>query len=422
MKGKRSLLVGLVLGGVIGWALGFLRFPYVEGGGSFWVGFVACLAFASLLLALMALWRRDRLLLGLVGRRPRGSSSRLARIWAMAALLIVLGSVGGILLLAQENMALRSEVKALGRDLDGAVANIAELRSGSLGALMAGVLEEVEGELKENPDSGLSSGLIGRVVALSRSLEPYRLSPGDSLPGVELSPERGALLAALAFMDIDSVSFALIKAEAVFAQADLKGQVLRGVDLSGVDLRGARLRDADLSGSDLNGADLRRADLNGAVLDSASLLRADLKRADLAWAELNGADLRMADLNGAQLGNAKLRGAALEGVLLQWAAGESVLFNGADLSGADLLGSLFHKANMAGAVLRGTYLERTDLTEANLEGADLEGALLRWEDWFDQLEMWRVKGAQALRKSYSVVEHGEKTFSNSNFRLEKKAP
>ena len=38
MKGKRFLLLGLVLGGVIGWALGYLRFPYLEKSGSFLVG------------------------------------------------------------------------------------------------------------------------------------------------------------------------------------------------------------------------------------------------------------------------------------------------------------------------------------------------------------------------------------------------
>jgi hypothetical protein len=54
MKRKRYLLVGLVFGAVIGWALGFLRLPYLEKNDSFLLGFISALAFVSLVLLLLA--------------------------------------------------------------------------------------------------------------------------------------------------------------------------------------------------------------------------------------------------------------------------------------------------------------------------------------------------------------------------------
>ena len=61
MKGKRYLLIGLVFGIMIGWALGFLRLPYIEKNFSFLLGFIAALVLVSLLLVLLNVWNQNLL-------------------------------------------------------------------------------------------------------------------------------------------------------------------------------------------------------------------------------------------------------------------------------------------------------------------------------------------------------------------------
>jgi uncharacterized protein YjbI with pentapeptide repeats len=93
-------------------------------------------------------------------------------------------------------------------------------------------------------------------------------------------------------------------AGAVLSDCDLRGSVLRRVNLAGAqlqgallveaDLRGADLRGAKLVGADLRGADLRLADLTGADLTGADLHRADLRRCIVRQAQLDRASVTLA--------------------------------------------------------------------------------------------------------------------------------
>jgi len=55
-------------------------------------------------------------------------------------------------------------------------------------------------------------------------------------------------------------------------QADLRGIIARGTDLTLADLSGANLTGANLTGTDLTGANLTGANLTGAILTGAELL------------------------------------------------------------------------------------------------------------------------------------------------------
>ena len=55
-------------------------------------------------------------------------------------------------------------------------------------------------------------------------------------------------------------------------QADLRGIIARGTDLTLADLSGADLTGTDLTGTDLTGANLTGANLTGAILTGAELL------------------------------------------------------------------------------------------------------------------------------------------------------
>jgi uncharacterized protein YjbI with pentapeptide repeats len=87
----------------------------------------------------------------------------------------------------------------------------------------------------------------------------------------------------------------------LLAGTDLRGALLKDVDLSAVDLSDANLEDADLSGAGLSRANLSDSALLSVDLSNANLFEAILKNANLSGANLEGAILRGAGLSGANL-------------------------------------------------------------------------------------------------------------------------
>ena len=75
---------------------------------------------------------------------------------------------------------------------------------------------------------------------------------------------------------------------AVLAGEDLSHRDFRQVDLSGADLTGASLTSANLTGANLTGATLVGAHLDGAILERANLTGADLSRSRLPRTDLRG--------------------------------------------------------------------------------------------------------------------------------------
>jgi hypothetical protein len=100
--------------------------------------------------------------------------------------------------------------------------------------------------------------------------------------------------------------------------AELGGENLSEICLSGADLSGA-----DLNGADLTGADLSRCSLCGSDLRSAQLKGANLHGADLRYSRLQRADLERADLRAVVLDNANFWGANLLGIELSGAQGNA---------------------------------------------------------------------------------------------------
>ncbi len=92
MKGIKYLLIGLVLGLVIGWAMGFLRLPYLEKNYSFLFGSIAALALVSLVLLLLRSWNRN-LLLDFIGKKNRLEDAKNRRthtyIWLVLMAVLI---------------------------------------------------------------------------------------------------------------------------------------------------------------------------------------------------------------------------------------------------------------------------------------------------------------------------------------------
>jgi len=414
MKGKKYLLIGLFFGMVIGWALGFLRLPYLEKNYSFLLGFIAALALASLVLMLLAAWNRN-LLSGLIGKKTVAGDSQSTRAHTFISIMLlgflVLGGVVGGLTIYRQNESFKLQIQNQDKKLQEMAALVETVKKDDLKPLMHSILEELGEELKRTPGRALRDTIIGRLAALSFAFKPYKYIEADSLSEKAYSPERGQLLQALVLLNIDSGSFAQIKGKTGFAGADLRGADLKGLDLSGINLKEANLKNADLSGSNLKGANLGAANLWGANLNQANLSNTDLKRADLSWAQLNEASLILANLNGAKLTNAQLRKADLTGASFQWAQSGGALFNEANLTNVNFTGSNLTKVNLSQADLSGADLRKINLSEAVLVGVRLEKALAD-EKWLEKLAQWRPTGVQELREGYTLV--------NDTFEIDKR--
>lgn len=227
-------------------------------------------------------------------------------------------------------------------------------RRSSLIFLMGNLLDAMDKELKADVGQpgirDISPQLIGRVIALSKSLRPYRYLAGDSLVVREISPERGQLLLSLVTSQIDNTSIRRIFQAADFSYADMSGAVLSSEYLSGINLAFA-----DLSGAVLDETDLSRANLSNAVLVNAIFAHANLREARLRESNLENAYFDSADLQNANCYAANLRGAKLNGANLN-----NTHFSQADLNLADLSGALLSKTHFEGASLDSTIVNEMD--------------------------------------------------------------
>jgi uncharacterized protein YjbI with pentapeptide repeats len=402
---KRQLLLGLVFGIMIGWVFGFLRFPYIEKNTSFLLGFIAALVFVSLLLMILNV-RNKRFLHSLLANKEVGRNTERTPkpifIWRVLAGVVVLGSLVSSLIIYGQNKSLKFQIQNHDKEKQDMKALVELVQKNNQEPLMSSILYEVGEELKRHPARKLTDDLINRIVALSASLKSYESIGHDSLPKKKYNTERGQLLKALILMNIDSSSFAQIKRQAVFAEADLRGSDLKGADMSGINLKEAHLKDADMSRANLKGAHLGGANLWGANLNKANLSNADLLLADLRWAQLNEATLILANLNGVNLQNAQLIKADLNHASFQRAQSGGALFNEANLTNVNLVGSNFTKVNLSQANLSNSELRGIILSEANLIGVQFDDATVV-ENWLEKLKEWRPIGGKELSKNYTVV-------------------
>jgi uncharacterized protein YjbI with pentapeptide repeats len=294
-------------------------------------------------------------------------------VMAFQTIMVGLAGVLGTILLYNQNKLLTQQNQLLNQQnirLDQQTYLQEAERRSSLIFLMGNILDEVNDELKEDVGvkgvRDISPQLIGRVIALSNSLRPYRYLGNDSLVGRELSPERGYLLLAIVSSEIDKSSLRRIYRAADFSFSDLKkavlsGEFLAGINLTGADLEGVRLDEADLSDANLSDAEmsdaiLTNAKLNGGRLRNTILRRANLVSANLSVANLSDADLQRANLSSAILTNVRLNRANLSFAdlgytVLSNAAFEQVVVDSTRVSEFTWLDSL---SRMGSDTLRGT--------------------------------------------------------------------
>jgi uncharacterized protein YjbI with pentapeptide repeats len=297
-------------------------------------------------------------------------------------LFISFGGLLGTVLIHNQNKLLQQQNAMLERQstrLDQQTYLQEADRRSSLIFLMGNLLDAMDKELKSDIGQvgvrDLSPQLIGRIIALSKSLRPYRYLDKDSLVARELSPERGQLLLSIVASQVDNTSIRRILQAADFSYSDMKGAVLSGEYLEGINLFSSDLTGALLDETNLNNANLSNSDLSGAIFARAKLQNARLREANLKSSYFDSADLRNANLYKAQLQGAKLNGAYLQNT---------------HLSQTNLT-----KADLSAAVI----------SQTNFENAILDSAIVLEINWLEKhgaTQRDSVLGAKQLNASYRI--------------------
>jgi len=162
------------------------------------------------------------------------------------------------------------------------------------------------------------------------------------------------------------------------------------------DLRGAVLRELNLFKYNLSDADLSHADLSHALLGNTIFSKADLSRANFSEAKLGSAVLSGANLNRAYLTRACLRAAKLNHTTLI----EADLFE-ANLSDANLSHANLSRANLKRAILVRTILYGATLTQCSIHG----------------ISVWNVKLGKARQENLVITEDFEPTITVDNLEV-----
>lgn len=265
-------------------------------------------------------------------RRFAGSS-------AIALIVALGGTVTSVLLLTQtallrdQNKKIDLQVELLSDQnskLDQQTFTAEAQRRGALTAALFDVLKDASQELSKEKPGILSDGLKARLIALSRSSQPYlfidiknvssdgsrRYAP--ELIKTPLSPERGQLLVGLVSAGADLQSLARVGVTfdgADLRNAQLESANLTALSLAGADFSNARLDNADFSGSNLFAAQFTHAQANNAIFDNANIVTARLADTHLRKASFVGATLSFVDFEEASLESADFTGAKMRGLL-----------------------------------------------------------------------------------------------------------
>lgn len=425
MKATRNIILGVLLGGVIGWMLGFLRLPYIEKNSSFIMGFISCLAFVALVFSLLSSWRKNTQLVQLprMDSRVRNSGDAFRNykiIWILIPAVILMGVLMGSYSIYRQNENLEIKNQKQNKKIREQSELIESSHRSSMQILLHDVLKKVDDALKINSAGKLSDETIASIVnAFNFTFIPRRHFEGDSLLAKKLSPEKGQLLIELCKRNIDSISFKKIKLNAHFSGADLRKGDLHGVDLSGADFKDADLSFADLRNTNFQGADLRNANLLGAHADQSNFIKADMRRAILCWAEMNEANLDSANLNGTDLTNAQLRNADLHKATFRSAKLDGTLLNEANMEGITLIDASLKKTNLTKVNLKNADVNRANFNESIMTEAELTQLLNIDKGWFEKLNEWHVTGAKEILEKYKIVVYSV-IEEVSWYRLEKK--
>lgn len=150
-------------------------------------------------------------------------------------------------------------------------------RRSALVFMFNNILDAIDDELKQDYDNNdtrdLSPQLIGRIIAISQQLGPYKFLESDTLVSSPLSPERGQLLVILLKSNLDSSTLNEIMSESDFSFSSVKGITLKDVEIRNTKLDDSRFENVKfenvkISSSSLYRSSFKKVHLSGVVFDN----------------------------------------------------------------------------------------------------------------------------------------------------------
>lgn len=407
MKKGLFFFWGLVIGVTIGFALGYLKLPFIEDNK------VAVLFGVSLVLMVQAA------LFFLKAKSSRGRGQKVYKPLSIVLFgLIVLGVIIGKIFFGKSQNQLESKLQEQTEKLDDLTTYLHSVENNKEAELLRKTLEKIEQEANSNPSRIISEITIEQLIALSSSFQARPVLINDTLSDDALSSSRGELLLALIRLKLDSSIFSQLIKNVSFEKANLEQANLEGMELSGINLSGANLKNAKLKGSKLKNANLMQAKLWGGDLESADLSNANLENSNLLWANLNGIQGEKLNLNGANLENAQMMNAEIPSATFRFTNLSGAMLNESNLQGGDIARAILANVNLTNTDLTSVRIRTCDFSSANLENTELENTEVE-EDWFDRIPKKQKEKYWETLKQYVVVKVNPEGQKKPVYRLRK---
>ena len=290
---------------LLGWVVGYMKMPYIDRNGMFWIGVVGCLGFIGFIISLFRIWKVNK---NTNPAQTAHSSLNGSLIKSLIKLnflvsIIIIALICACLFSYNHNRHLNKELQLTQAALEDLKSNINTEQQRINISLLSDLINDLDSNQNYIHDTSTRNHMIERIVSLSSSFKINRVWDFANKVNVNLSEERGLLLLALLKTKMDSTLFNKIKANVSFYGADLRNADLHGLDLSGIDLKYANLEYANLEGVNLNDANLNGANLMGVNLNKATLVGANLISAIMNWVKANEVDFNKAKLDSAFFSN-----------------------------------------------------------------------------------------------------------------------
>ena len=168
-----------------------------------------------------------------------------------------------------------------------------------------------------------------------------------------------------------------VKAHQHWRCRDCPGRATMRADFSGMDLRGIVIRDMDLEGAVFHGADL-----SGATIENSTFRKADLTGAKLSSSTIEDATFDEADMRGVHMNNIRTEGtvtfisANMSNAVIKDSSMERGYFSGVKMPDAVLINTTLDGSSFWEADLRGISSFQTSMKNTGMEDADLTASSL----------------------------------------------
>ena len=326
---NKTAFYTFALGLTLGWVLAYLRLPNLQAYSTFYIGLFG----GFVIWILILLTARSVLKIGYLNKKSLLLC--VVTLLVFVTLLTTMYSKHSLVgSLEQQNKQL----------IESSTLRSFQHKSNQNKLLVDRLLTELRKEYEQQ--QSISDKRLIALELLNNTFEPYPIYTSASKRALNLSPERGFLLAGLIALDLDSLSFSAIKNRLDFSYSYVSNLKIENTDLSNI-----RLNDALFTKVSFN---------------HVNLCGANLERSKMPWSTLHQIVADHSLWSGVDLSNSKISAFSGTKISMIWAnAGscnwDSCLISMSDLSGLNLHKSKINHSALEDCDLNGIQLDRTQI-------------------------------------------------------------